>query len=160
MSSAGSGAATDGRRQMVGGGYLPEGVASPAPLPEGLDAPYWEGIRVGALRVQRCRSCATWLWGPEWVCHQCHSFDLGFEDVAPSGIIYSWERVWHPVHPSLAEACPYIVVLVTLPQAGGVRMLGNLLGDARQPVLIDAPVEAVFEHHDAYSLVQWKLATS
>ena len=43
---------------------------------------------------------------------------------------------------------------------GGVRMLGNLLGDPRQLVQIGAPVEAVFEPHDdatpPFTLVHWK----
>lgn len=139
--------------------YLPAGLPAPAPLPDGLDAPYWEGLAEGELRVQRCRQCRAWQWGPEWICHACLSFDVGFEAVAPKGRIYSWERVWHPVHPVLVEAGPYVVVLVELPDAGGVRMVGNLLGPAEQEVTIGAPVEAVFERHDGdppYVLVQWR----
>jgi uncharacterized OB-fold protein len=64
------------------------------------------------------------------------------------------------VHPALKEHGPYIVVLVELPVAGGIRMLGNLLGDPRQLVRIGAPVEAVFEPHDdakvPFTLVHWK----
>jgi len=33
------------------------------------------------------------------------------------------------VHPALKEAGPYVVVLVELPHAGGIRMRGNLVGD-------------------------------
>jgi uncharacterized OB-fold protein len=53
-------------------------------------------------------------------------------------------------------------VLVELPHAGDVRMLGNLLGDPQQEVMIGAAVEAVFEPHDdaaaPYALVQWRIA--
>ena len=52
------------------------------------------------------------------------------------------------MHPALRDHGPYIAVLVELPHAGNVRMLGNLLGDPRQEVTIGAPVEAVFEPHD------------
>jgi hypothetical protein len=52
-----------------------------------------------------------------------------------------------------------IVVLVELPHADGVRLVGNLLGDAQQSVDIGQPVRAVFEHHDdaepSYTLLQW-----
>lgn len=74
------------------------------------------------------------------------------------GRIYSYERVWHPVHPALKDACPYIVVLVELPDAGGVRMVGNLLGDPRQEVKFGAEVEAVFEDHkdEGITVVQWR----
>jgi len=127
---------------------LPEGLPRPVPEPDGLSRPYWDGTNRGELWIQRCWSCRGWQWGPEWICHACLSFDLG------------WERVWHPVHPALKDAGPYVAVLVELPEAGHVRMIGNLLGDPRQEVRIGAPVEAVFERHDdaasPYTLVHWR----
>ena len=140
--------------------YLPPGLPAPGPGPDGLEAPYWEATRRHELVVQRCNACATFQWGPEWCCHHCLSFDIGWVQVPGQGRIYSWERVWHPVHPALREATPYLVVLVELPGAGNVRMVGNLLGDPLQEVPIGAEVEAVFEdHNDAqppYTLVQWR----
>ena len=140
--------------------YLPSGMPAPAPAVDGLDAPYWEGADNDTLMIQQCNACGRHLWGPEWVCHECHSFDLNWIEVEPRGRIYSWERVWHPVHPALKDGCPYMVVLVELPHAGNVRMVGNLLGNATDPLDMGAEVEAVFEHHrDAdppYTLVQWQ----
>jgi uncharacterized OB-fold protein len=139
---------------------LPEGLPAPVAEADGLDAPYWEGTRRGELWIQRCRACAGWQWGPEWICHRCLSFDVGWERVDGRGRIYSWERVWHPVHPALKGQPPYLVVLVELPHADSVRMVGNLLGDPGQEVRIGASVEAVFEPHDEakvpYALVQWR----
>jgi uncharacterized OB-fold protein len=139
---------------------LPDGLPAPLPSPDGLDAPYWEGTLRHELWVQRCRTCRTWQWGPEWICHACRSFDLGWEQVAPAGRIYSWERVWHPVHPALADACPYTVLLVELPGAGGIRMVGNLVGDPLQPFAIGDEVVAEFEDHPdsatPFTLVQWR----
>jgi len=67
------------------------------------------------------------------------------------------------VHPALNGHGPYIAVLVELPAAGNVRMLGNLIGDPRQPVPIGGAVQAVFEHHEAasppFSLVHWRLVS-
>jgi uncharacterized OB-fold protein len=78
------------------------------------------------------------------------------------GVVYSWERVWHPVHPALADACPYVVLLVELPAAGGIRMVGNRVGDPLAPVVIGEHVVPVFEDHDdaevPYTLVQWAVA--
>jgi uncharacterized OB-fold protein len=139
---------------------LPAGMPMPDPA---RSAPFhhgfWEAARRHELVVQRCRSCATFQFGPEEICHRCHSFDLGWESVEAVGKIYTWERIWHPSFPVLKEACPYLVVLVELPQAGGVRMMGNLLGDPRRDPPIGAKVEAVFEDHDeGFTLVQWRLA--
>ncbi len=140
--------------------YLPAGLPIPVPEPDGLSAPYWSGLREGRLLVQRCAGCATWQFGPEWLCHRCHRFDPAWVEVAPTAVIYSWERVWHPSHPALKEHTPYLAVVVELPHAGHVRMVGNLLGEATQPVSIGAAVEGVFEHHTdsdpPYSLLQWR----
>jgi len=140
--------------------HLPTGMPRPVPEPDGLDAPYWEGTRAGELRVQRCRRCRGFQWGPEWICHRCLAFELEWVAVPPRGRIYSWERAWHPVHPALRGHGPYVVVLVELPEAGHIRMIGNLLGDPTRDVSIGASVEAVFEPHDdatpPFTLVQWR----
>lgn len=140
--------------------YLPSGLPTPVSEPDGLSEPYWAGLREGRLCVQRCAHCATWQFGPEWICHHCHTFDPAWQDVTPQGRIYSWERVWHPAHAALKGHGPYLAVLVELPQAGLVRMVGNLLGDPLQEVRIGAEVEGVFEHHTdhqpPYSLLQWR----
>ena len=140
--------------------YLPAGLPAPMVENDGLDAPYWEGTRQGVLRVQHCQHCGTWQWGAEWICHACRKLNPDWAEVEPHGVIYTWTRLWHPVHPALKGHVPYIAVLVELPHAGRIRMLGNLLGDPMQEVRIGDTVEAVFEPHDEaatpYTLVQWK----
>jgi len=140
--------------------YLPKGLPEPVTEADQLDKPYWDGTRAGKLMVQRCKSCHGFQWGPEWICHSCRSWDLEWVEVKGRGKIWTWTRCWHPVHPALKERGPYIAVLVELPEAGNIRMLGNLLGDAAQSVTIGAEVEAVFEPHDdaatPYTLVQWR----
>jgi uncharacterized OB-fold protein len=141
---------------------LPSGIPGPVPSPDGLDGPYWEATRRHELVAQRCRDCRGWQWYAEWICHRCHSFDLDFEPVPRPAVLFSWERAWHPVHPALREACPYVVVLVEFPEADGIRMLGNLVGDPHQPIEIGAHAEPVFEDHEEgalpFTLVQWRLA--
>jgi uncharacterized protein len=140
--------------------YLPSGLPIPLAEPDGLSAPYWLGLRANRLVVQRCSHCQTWQFGPEWLCHRCHTFDLQWTEVEPRGRIFSWERVWHPSHAVLRNHGPYIAVLVELPHADCVRMVGNLLGDPMQEVVIGTEVEGVFEHHresdPPYSLLQWQ----
>ena len=143
--------------------YLPAGMPAPVPSADGLDLPYWEGIRRDELWVQKCGSCCNWQWGPEWLCHQCQSFEMKWVQVEGTGVVYSWERPWHPVHPALKGRGAYTVVLVELPHAGNIRTIGNLLGPDDQEVIIGAAVGAAFEAHDdaelPYTLVQWRLKT-
>ncbi|ABE29446.1 hypothetical protein DR64_1241 [Paraburkholderia xenovorans LB400] len=144
--------------------YLPAGLPVPVAEPDGLSAPYWQALRENRLFVQRCARCGTWQFGPEWICHGCHAFNPAWTEVASRGRIYSWERIWHPSHDVLTGYGPYLAVLVELPDAGHVRMVGNLLGDPLQTVTIGSEVEGVFEHHaDAdppYTLMQWRLCGS
>jgi hypothetical protein len=141
--------------------YLPEGLPAPATHSNGLSAPYWEGTQREKLVIQFCRGCQHWQWGPDGFCHRCHSFDLDWREVEGKGVIYSYQRIWHPVHPALTGHGPYIAALVELPAADNIRMVGNLLGDPEQAVPIGGAVEAVFEHHEtanpAFSLVHWRL---
>ncbi|MGY9056343.1 MAG: Zn-ribbon domain-containing OB-fold protein [Alphaproteobacteria bacterium] len=142
--------------------YLPEGLPAPVPEGDGLSAPYWDALKQEKLVVQQCGACGTHQFGAEWICHKCHSFAVNWVEAEGKGAIYSWERAWHPVHPALrAREEPYIVVLVELAGSGGVRMIGNLLGDPHQDVVIGSKVEVVFEHHTdndpAYTLAHWKV---
>lgn len=141
---------------------LPTSLPRPVPAPDGLDAQYWEATRRHELVAQRCSACRGWQWSPEWLCHRCHSFELRFEQVPGPARIFSWQRVWHPVHPALAEACPYVVLIVEFPEADGIRMLGNRVGDPEAAIEIGSRVLPVFEDHDAgdppFTLVQWREA--
>ena len=141
--------------------YLNEGL--PRPRPSSLDAPYWEGLQNNILKLQYCESCGNWQWGPEWICHHCLSDSLIFREVTPKGTIYSYERVWHPVHPALSEQRAYLIVLVEIPEADNVRLVGNLVGDPHQTVEIGRSVKGVFEHHtgeEPYSLLNWSFSRS
>lgn len=141
--------------------YLPPGLPIPVSEADGLSEPYWEGLKEGILRVQRCNKCLTWQFAPEWICHRCHQFHPEWVEIEPKGQIYSWERVWHPAHAAIRNHGPYLAVLVELPQAGYVRMVGNLLGDPLQAVEIGLEVAGVFEHHleesPPFTLLQWRL---
>lgn len=108
--------------------YLPAGLAVPVPSPDGMDKDFYEGLKRHELTVQRCNKCHTFQFAPELICHKCQSPDLGWQKVSGRGRLYSWIRIWNPVHPALKTACPYIVAVVELPDAGGVRMVGNLSG--------------------------------
>jgi len=136
--------------------YLPEGLPTPRAQRTGLDTEFWAATKRHELVIQQCNNCKTFQWGPEFLCHKCRSFDMGWAKVSGRGRLYSWVRCWNPVHPALKEACPYIVAVIELPDGGNVRMVGNLLGDPMQNPPFDVAVEAVFEDHPDATLVQWK----
>jgi len=124
------------------------------PLPDGRDAPFWDGLASRRLLIQRCAGCAAWIWGPQWNCPECHRFDPDWVEVEPRGRVFTWTRTWQPFAPEFAELTPYVTVVVELPHAGGRRLLGLLLnGDgvrgagvagAEDPVLGE-DLEGVFQ---------------
>jgi uncharacterized protein len=132
-------------------------VAGPlGPMPDRVDEEHWRGLNEGELRVQRCRSCAEWIWGPKWVCGRCHSFDLGWESVEPVGTVFAWTRTAHPFVPELAPVLPVVSLVVELPAAGARRVLGMLV-DSGPDVRIGDRVRGVFERDPAqdWALLRW-----
>ena len=140
--------------------YLPQVLPVPVPMDDGFDKPYLDGLTEGRLVIQRCASCGTWIWGPEHVCYHCLAWDPEWLEVEPRGRIYAWTRIHSPGFVALRPATPFICAMVEQPQAGGVRMIGNLLGDRSQKVTIGDEVVGEFERHEIkghlYGLMHWR----
>ncbi|MGQ0629708.1 MAG: Zn-ribbon domain-containing OB-fold protein [Sporichthyaceae bacterium] len=123
----------------------------------GVDAPYWDGMHAGELRIQHCNACNRWIWGPQPMCPDCHTAEPPWESVDPTGVVFTWTRTWNRFHPT--ASVPYTTVLVELPQAGGRRVLGVYIGDA-DPV-IGARVRGEFEpapDETTWPLLRWSPA--
>ena len=136
----------------------------PVPEADSMTRPYWEGLRREELWVQRCSPVPDLAVGERRsICHHCLAFDLAWVQVEGKGHIYSWERVWHSVHPALKQRRdPYIAVLVALPHAGNVRYAGELTRrSAASRGHWRVGGEVVFEHHNQaeppYTLAHWRL---
>lgn len=140
---------------------LPQVFGVPVPLPTGLDRPYHEALARHELLLQRCQ-CGGWQWPPEVICHHCRRFDPGWAATPVEGRVFSWTRVWHPARTELAAVVPYVVVVVELPAAGNVRLVGNLLLDepGTAPIAVGDAVRGEFVDQDVhgrkYTLLQWR----
>ncbi|HVU66297.1 MAG TPA: Zn-ribbon domain-containing OB-fold protein [Ktedonobacteraceae bacterium] len=120
----------------------------PAHLPASLFAqdsdsrPYWEGLKQGELRIQRCDSCSQAVFYPRAICPHCHSDQLSWIVASGKGTIYSY-TVAHQAFGPFAADVPFIVVLIELEE--GARMLSRLLDAPRERVTIGAAVQVVCE---------------
>ncbi|MGV0739723.1 zinc ribbon domain-containing protein [Mycobacterium syngnathidarum] len=133
-------------------------ISPTGPAEDGLDTPHWEGLRAGELRLQRCASCAAWVWSPRPMCPHCHGFEMVWEAVDPVGTIYSWTRTWQPFTVEASGHLPYVVVLVELPAADGRRVLGILQHADGITPRIGTRVHGVVEQpptNDYWPLVRW-----
>jgi uncharacterized OB-fold protein len=123
--------------------YLPADLAPIAMDP--LTEPYWAGCKIGKLVLQRCADCGTFRHPPAPICSACRSMRAEWTERSGRGTVYTYTLIHHPVHPKLMEHVPYNVVLVTLEDAPGVRIVSNLVDVAPQDVRIGLSVEVIFE---------------
>ncbi|MEE4354713.1 MAG: OB-fold domain-containing protein [Desulfatiglans sp.] len=138
--------------------YMPDGM--PLPVPTIDTKGFWDAAKRHELVIQRCLNCGTFRHTPIACCHVCQSFEYEWHRVSGKGIVYSYIICNHPVHPVLESRVPYNVVAVELPDAGNVRVSGNLLDCPEQEIYIGMPVEVTWEDiDDEVTLPQWKKAT-
>lgn len=99
----------------------------------------------GELMLQACRSCGEAQHPPEDLCRACGSHDVGPRRSNGHGRIESVAVVHQAVHPQLKPRVPYSVVLISVDDAPGVRLLGNVVNAGARDLRIGAPVHVVFE---------------
>lgn len=123
--------------------YLP--VGTPLPQPTDDDAGWWDACRRHELTVQRCAQCGAFRHPPRPVCDRCRSFEFTWHPVSGRGQIYSYTTAYHAVHPALRDRVPYTVVVVELADAGGARIVSNLVDDTDGPPQIGEAVEVAWD---------------
>ena len=137
------------------------------PIPEmgdGAEAPFWEALKHGRLDVQHCRTCNSWLFPIRVRCGGCGA-QPAWRTVSGRGRIWSFTRVYPPVLPAFAPFAPYPVVLVELDEQPGLRLVGNLVEQADDPIngveadriSIGAPVEMLVRDLGGTPWPAWRL---
>ena len=114
----------------------------------GLDDRNRAWFTTGTLPIQSCSACGALQHPPEDVCPGCQGTAFDVHESRGAGRIESVAVVHHPVHPALRDVGPYVVVVVSLDDAPGVRVIGNAVGRAAGEVAIGDRVRVVFEEVD------------
>ena len=112
----------------------------PLPHPTQLSRPFWDACRERRLVVQRCETCATYVFIPQAFCPRCLGRSLAWTAVSGDGIIVTYTVVWRPQTP--AFEVPYVIAVVRLDE--GVDMLTNLTDAEPEQVSIGAQVRVAF----------------
>src|ERR1700737_1011461 len=94
-----------------------------------LSQPFWEAAKDDRLVVPRCTKCGTYRLPPSAYCFSCQTRDIEWVELPGTGTLYTFTVVRHPLHPDLAEICPYAPGVVELDgtQGAGARMLVNII---------------------------------
>lgn len=105
-----------------------------------VDAPFWDGLHEGKLRLQHCTACRSYQYPPETFCYECGSMDLEWKTASGRGTVYSFITVHQRFHAAFSDEMPYNVSIVQLEE--GPRIVSNVLGIPPHDVQVDMAVKA------------------
>ncbi|HXV01217.1 MAG TPA: OB-fold domain-containing protein [Caulobacteraceae bacterium] len=113
----------------------------PTPTPE--TAHFWDGCKVGQLRLQRCLACRKPYFPPRPFCPACGSREIEVFAASGKAILFSYVINYRP-RPDMGKD-PYAIAVVAL--AEGPRMMSNIVGCPQTPeaLQLDMPLEVRFE---------------
>jgi uncharacterized OB-fold protein len=115
----------------------------PLPTPTPTSAPFWDGLRDGVVRLQRCDSCRAWIHYPRNRCPKCLSDALSWNDVAGTGSLYTFTIARQPTAPHFADEVPQRLAVVELDE--GVRLTTTLVNVADSDIRVGMPVRPYFD---------------
>jgi len=115
----------------------------PPPMADTTTLPWWQAAAEHRLVVQRCSACGHTRLPPAPVCSECRSDDAQWQEVSGRGEVYTYTLVHRPI--AAEQTLPYVIAVIALEGAGGVRMISNLVGVEPEAVHIGMAVEVVWE---------------
>ena len=116
--------------------------ALPAPTP--TSAPFWDGLRRGVLRLQRCEPCGIWVYYPRSHCPRCLSPDMRWEEAQPKGVVHSVTVVRQPISAPFPSDQPQALAIVALDI--GPHLPTWLITDNPTGIRVGDRVSGVFHH--------------
>ena len=114
----------------------------PLPVPTPETRHFWEGMRAGELRLQRCDDCRHTYFPPRPFCPKCASRSVAVVKASGKAKLFSYV-IHHRPAPGFTP--PYAIAVVELDE--GPRMMTNITGCPQTPeaLVLDMPLEVAFE---------------
>jgi uncharacterized OB-fold protein len=118
-------------------------IPLPKPTPE--TEHFWDGTRLGELRLQKCDDCEQVYFPPRPFCPSCASREVSIFSASGRALLYSYV-INHRPHPAFDG--PYSIAVVQLEE--GPRMMTNIINVEQTPeaLVLDMPLEVIFEELD------------
>jgi uncharacterized protein len=126
------------------------------PSPDAV--PFWDAAARHELALPWCNRCAQHFFYPRTACPVCGSRDLDWRAASGRGRIHTFCIQHHSRVPGLAEATPFVTVIVELEE--GPRMMSILVDVDPNPetVRCELPVQVAFlDLDDGVSLPVFRL---
>jgi hypothetical protein len=115
----------------------------PRPYATETSRPFWEGLRRGEVRLQRCRACARWVFYPRSHCPGCLSDALAWQTVSGRGRLHTFTISRVPTVAMFADEVPQRLAVVELEE--GVRLTSTLVDVDDAQIEIGMALLPVFE---------------
>jgi uncharacterized OB-fold protein len=118
-----------------------------SPSPDALE--FWEGCRVGELRLPHCNTCREPFFYPRTLCPRCGSRDQTWKRASGRGRLHSFCVQYQCAVPGYRGAVPFVTALVDLDE--GPRMMSLLVGAGTDPaqIRIGTPLGVEFQETDS-----------
>ena len=114
-----------------------------------LDPLNREWFTRGVVTIQRCSDCEVFQHPPDEHCGACQGDQLHWRECEGTGRVESVVVVHQAIHPAYKDSVPYAVAVVSLDDAPGVNVIGNVVDRDPQDIEIGQRVQAVFEEVEA-----------
>ncbi|MEX0682809.1 MAG: Zn-ribbon domain-containing OB-fold protein [Dehalococcoidia bacterium] len=115
----------------------------PLPSPSAVSQPFWDGLAVGELRVQKCDACGRYVFYPRPFCPHCLSDSLTWTPLSGRGRVYTYTIVRRAMNPAFTADVPYVFAIVELEE--GPRLPTNVINCPPDAVRVEMPVKAVYD---------------
>ncbi|SHK64310.1 hypothetical protein SAMN05443637_109139 [Pseudonocardia thermophila] len=126
----------------------------PHPVSDFESAPFWQGLAGGKLLAPRCTRCERFHFPPLPACPHCGDSTLDWRELVSTPVVYSWIVVHRATRPEIPV--PYTVVLAEFPE--GIRIPGNMAGDASPLLRAGAPLKVSIASRDGLHVVVYDRA--
>ncbi len=121
--------------------WFPDSMPMPAADSEAL--PWWQAAAEHRLLVQRCIACEHLRLPPAPICPECRAAEADWLELSGRGELYTYTIVHRAV--AVGQELPFVIAVIELEDAGGVRIISNLVAADLEEIEIGLPVELVWE---------------
>ena len=115
----------------------------PLPTPTPTSAPFWDALKEGVVKLQKCDDCGAWVFYPRSRCSNCLSDALEWHEVSGTGTLYTFTIARQPTSPHFASEVPQRLAVVELDE--GVRLTTTLVNVADADIRIGMRLRPYFD---------------
>ena len=121
-------------------------------------APFWEAAKRHELVTPRCGDCGHFRMPPTPFCPECRSQSVDWQVIAGNGVVFSYTVVTRAIIAGMEDDIPYVPAVIELPEAGGVRLISNIVDCPISVIEVGAACEVVWNDVAAgYTLPVFRL---